>query len=43
MEVIDLILQYKNHPECTLFAVSNLGKQKLILGYVNMLRSEIGD
>jgi hypothetical protein len=31
MEVVDLILQYKNHLDCTLFAVSNLGKQKLIL------------
>ena len=32
-EVVDLIFQYKNHSEQTLFAVSNLGKQKLILGH----------
>ena len=31
MKVVDLLLQYKNHSEHTLFAVSNLGKQKLIL------------
>ena len=32
-EVVDLILRYKNHSERTIFAVSNLGKQKLILGH----------
>src|SRR5271163_1772770 len=32
-EVVDLILWYKNHSERTLFAVSSLGKQKLILGH----------
>ena len=32
-EVVDLILRYKNHSERTTFAVSNLGKQKLILGH----------
>src|SRR5271156_1087130 len=32
-EVVDLILRYKNHSERTLFAVSSLGKQKLILGH----------
>jgi hypothetical protein len=32
-EVADLILRYKNHSERTLFAVSNLGKQKMILGH----------
>src|SRR6202046_2062079 len=32
-EVVDLILRYKNHSERTLFAVSNLGKQKMILGH----------
>src|SRR5271155_3630894 len=32
-EVVDLILRYKNHLERTLFAVSSLGKQKLILGH----------
>src|SRR5271154_4424000 len=31
-EVVDLILRYKNHSERTLFAVSSLGRQKLILG-----------
>ena len=33
MEVISLILHYKNHSERTTFAVSGLGKQKLILGH----------
>src|ERR1700678_813042 len=32
-EVVDLIFWYKNHSEQTLFAVSNLRKQKLILGH----------
>jgi len=32
-EVVDFILRYKNHSERTLFAVSNLGKQKMILGH----------
>ena len=32
-KVVDLIFWYKNHSERTLFAVSNLGKQKLILGH----------
>src|SRR5271168_3526590 len=32
-EVVDLILRYKNHSEPTLFAVSSLGRQKLILGH----------
>src|SRR5277367_6832380 len=32
-EVVDLILRYKNHSERTLFTVSSLGKQKLILGH----------
>jgi len=31
-EVVDLILRYQNHSEWTLFAVTGLGKQKLILG-----------
>jgi len=30
-EVVDLILRYRNHLEQTLFAVTGLGKQKLIL------------
>ena len=30
-EVVNLILHYKNHSERTTFAVSGLGKQKLIL------------
>src|SRR5271155_5485690 len=32
-EVVDLMLRYKNHSERTIFAVSSLGKQKLILGH----------
>ena len=32
-KVIDLILRYKTHSEQTLFAIINLGKQKLILGH----------
>src|SRR5271155_3986804 len=32
-EVVDLILRYKNHSEQTIFAVSSLWKQKLILGH----------
>jgi hypothetical protein len=32
-EVVNLILRYKTHSKQTLFAVSNLGKQKLILGH----------
>jgi len=32
-EVVDLILRYWNHSEQTLFAVTGLGKQKLILGH----------
>ena len=34
MEVLNLILHYKNHSERTTFAVSGLGKQKLILGHL---------
>lgn len=30
-EVVDLILQYKGHSERTLFAITSLGKEKLIL------------
>src|SRR5271155_4746327 len=33
MEVVDPILWYKNHSEPTIFAVSSLRKQKLILGH----------
>ncbi|KAF8232008.1 hypothetical protein L208DRAFT_1466698 [Tricholoma matsutake] len=32
-EVVDLVLCYKDHSECALFAVTELGKQKVILGY----------
>jgi transposase InsO family protein len=32
-EAVDLILRYKNHSERTLFAVTGLGKQNLILGH----------
>ena len=33
MEAISLILHYKNHSEWTTFCVTNLGKQKLLLGH----------
>ena len=33
MEVVSLILHYKNHSKRTTFTVSGLGKQKLILGH----------
>jgi hypothetical protein len=33
MEVVNLILQYKTHSKQTLFTVSNLRKQKLIIGH----------
>jgi len=32
-EVVDVVLRYKTHSERTLLAVSNLGKQNMILGY----------
>ena len=32
-EAVSLILQYKNHSERTIFCVTSLGKQKLILGH----------
>ena len=32
-EAVDLILRYKNHSECTLFAVTGLGRESLILGH----------
>jgi hypothetical protein len=32
-EAVDLVLRYKNHLECTLFAVTGLGTQSLILGH----------
>ena len=31
--VVDLILHFQNHLECAIFAVTNLGKHKMILGY----------
>ena len=31
--VVDLILHFQNHSECAVFAVTNLGKHKMILGY----------
>ena len=31
--VVDLILHYQNHSERAIFAVTNLGKYKMILGY----------
>jgi len=32
-EVVDVVLRYKTHSERILLAVSNLGKQSMILGY----------
>ena len=32
-EVVDLILRYKNHSERTLFCVTGLGKQNILLGH----------
>jgi len=32
-EVVDVVLRYKTHSERTLLAISNLGKQNMILGY----------
>jgi len=32
-EVVDVVLRYKTHSKRTLLAVSNLGKQSMILGY----------
>ena len=32
-EVVDVVLRYKTHSERMLLAVSELGKQNLILGY----------
>jgi len=32
-EVVDVVLRYKTHSKRTLLAVSNLGKQNMILGY----------
>ena len=34
MEILDIILQYNGHTECTSFAVTNLGKQDIILGFI---------
>ena len=33
MEAVSLLLCYKNHSEQTTFCVTNLGKQKLLLGH----------
>ncbi len=32
MEVVDLVLRYKDHSKRAVFAVTNLGKQDMILG-----------
>ena len=32
-EVVDLVLRYRNHSERVLFAVTGLGKQKVLLGH----------
>ena len=33
MEIIDTILQYNGHMECTSFAVTSFGKQDIILRF----------
>ena len=33
MEIVDVILHYKGHTECTSFVVTSLGKQDIILGF----------
>ena len=33
MEIVDTILRYNGHMECTSFAVTNLGKQDVILRF----------
>jgi len=33
-EVVDMVLCYKTHSERTLLAVSSLGRQNMILGYI---------
>ena len=33
MEIVDAILHYEGHTECTSFAVTSLGKQDIILGF----------
>jgi hypothetical protein len=32
-EVVDVILRFRDHSERAIFAVTNLGKHKMILGY----------
>uniref|UniRef100_A0A0W0F4H4 RNA-directed DNA polymerase n=1 Tax=Moniliophthora roreri TaxID=221103 RepID=A0A0W0F4H4_MONRR len=32
-EMADVVLKYKDHTECTMFAVTSLGKQTVLLGY----------
>ena len=32
-EVVDVVLRYKTYSKRTLFTISNLGKQSMILGY----------
>jgi hypothetical protein len=32
-KVVDVILRFRDHSECAIFAVTNLGKHKMILGY----------
>ena len=32
-DIVDTILWYNGHMECTSFAVTNLGKQDIILGF----------
>ena len=33
MEVVELVLRYRNHSECAFFAVTSLGSQKVIMGH----------
>ena len=33
MEIVDMILWYNGHMERTSFAVTNLGKQDIVLGF----------
>jgi Retroviral aspartyl protease len=32
-KVVDVILQFRDHSGCAIFAVTNIGKHKMILGY----------
>ncbi|KNZ77654.1 hypothetical protein J132_04689 [Termitomyces sp. J132] len=32
--IVNLVLHYWNHTECTIFAVTSLGRQDMILGFM---------